>query len=223
MPEQVDWLGQKAQIDAAKAAGEVRPCDCWSGGRAPGAACKLQAGLQVQRPPTRPAGIKQVVIISSMGGTDPSNFLNTSGWRPPAACARCGRFGDKGRRRRRRRRRRLNLTLPCSLPAAPPPHAPPPQQSATATFCCGSARRSSTWWRLRRAAPCPVSGAAGWPSSSTALPPQHQHCGGRHGRRQIDPAAPLTPLRLSCRRHDCAPGRADGRGGRRARAGAGRG
>lgn len=44
MPEQIDWIGQKAQIDAAKA-----------------------------------AGIKRVIIISSMGGTDRSNFLNTIG------------------------------------------------------------------------------------------------------------------------------------------------
>eukprot|EP00877_Chromochloris_zofingiensis_P011890 jgi/Chrzof1/6955/Cz02g05120.t1 len=44
MPEQVDWLGQKAQIDAAKA-----------------------------------AGLKQVVLVSSMGGTDPSNPLNNLG------------------------------------------------------------------------------------------------------------------------------------------------
>ncbi|MEW5297232.1 MAG: hypothetical protein WDW36_000456 [Sanguina aurantia] len=43
-PEQVDWLGQKAQIDAAKA-----------------------------------AGVKHVVIISSMGGTDPTNALNKLG------------------------------------------------------------------------------------------------------------------------------------------------
>ncbi|KAG2492360.1 hypothetical protein HYH03_009308 [Edaphochlamys debaryana] len=43
-PEQVDWLGQKAQIDAAKA-----------------------------------AGIKHVVLVSSMGGTDPSNNLNKLG------------------------------------------------------------------------------------------------------------------------------------------------
>ncbi|KAL4420164.1 hypothetical protein ABPG77_008300 [Micractinium sp. CCAP 211/92] len=45
-PEQIDWLGQKAQIDAAKAAG----------------AC-----------------VKKVVIISSMGGTQKDNFLNTIG------------------------------------------------------------------------------------------------------------------------------------------------
>ncbi|PRW44340.1 NAD(P)-binding [Chlorella sorokiniana] len=44
MPEQIDWEGQKAQIDAAKA-----------------------------------AGVKHVVIVSSMGGTDPNNFLNTIG------------------------------------------------------------------------------------------------------------------------------------------------
>lgn len=44
MPEQIDWLGQKAQIEAAKA-----------------------------------AGIKKVVIVSSMGGTDRDNFLNTIG------------------------------------------------------------------------------------------------------------------------------------------------
>eukprot|EP00638_Chattonella_subsalsa_P010948 CAMPEP_0117790734 /NCGR_PEP_ID=MMETSP0948-20121206/8441_1 /TAXON_ID=44440 /ORGANISM="Chattonella subsalsa, Strain CCMP2191" /LENGTH=298 /DNA_ID=CAMNT_0005620659 /DNA_START=158 /DNA_END=1054 /DNA_ORIENTATION=+ len=43
-PEQVDWIGQKNQIDAAKA-----------------------------------AGVKQVVIVSSMGGTQPDNFLNTIG------------------------------------------------------------------------------------------------------------------------------------------------
>ncbi|KAL4428142.1 hypothetical protein ABPG75_002231 [Micractinium tetrahymenae] len=43
-PEQIDWLGQKAQIDAAKA-----------------------------------AGVKKVVIISSMGGTQKDNFLNTIG------------------------------------------------------------------------------------------------------------------------------------------------
>eukprot|EP00775_Hariotina_reticulata_P010885 gene10885-11039_t len=43
-PEQVDWLGQKLQIDAAKE-----------------------------------AGVKQVILISSMGGTDPNHFLNTMG------------------------------------------------------------------------------------------------------------------------------------------------
>jgi nucleoside-diphosphate-sugar epimerase len=37
MPEQVDWIGQKVQIDAAKA-----------------------------------AGIKQVILVSSMAATDPS-------------------------------------------------------------------------------------------------------------------------------------------------------
>lgn len=41
---QVDWVGQKAQIDAAKA-----------------------------------AGVKQVVLVSSMGGTDPENALNKLG------------------------------------------------------------------------------------------------------------------------------------------------
>eukprot|EP00882_Tetradesmus_deserticola_P002106 GHRQ01002255.1.p1 GENE.GHRQ01002255.1~~GHRQ01002255.1.p1 ORF type:complete len:282 (+),score=141.53 GHRQ01002255.1:1169-2014(+) len=44
LPEQIDWLGQKVQIDAAKA-----------------------------------AGVKQVVLISSMGGTDPEHFLNRMG------------------------------------------------------------------------------------------------------------------------------------------------
>lgn len=43
-PKDVDWLGQKAQIDAAKA-----------------------------------AGIEHVVLIGSMGGTDPQHFLNTMG------------------------------------------------------------------------------------------------------------------------------------------------
>lgn len=43
-PEQVDWLGQKAQIDAAKR-----------------------------------AGTNQVVIVSSMGGTDKKNRLNQLG------------------------------------------------------------------------------------------------------------------------------------------------
>jgi len=43
-PEQVDWLGQKAQIDAAKK-----------------------------------AGANQVVIVSSMGGTDKNNRLNALG------------------------------------------------------------------------------------------------------------------------------------------------
>ena len=43
-PPKIDWLGQKVQIDAAKA-----------------------------------AGVKQVVLISSMGGTDPNHFLNTMG------------------------------------------------------------------------------------------------------------------------------------------------
>jgi hypothetical protein len=42
MPEQIDWVNQKMQIDVAKA-----------------------------------AGVKKVVIISSMGGTDRNNFLNT--------------------------------------------------------------------------------------------------------------------------------------------------
>jgi nucleoside-diphosphate-sugar epimerase len=44
-PEQVDWLGQKTQIDAAKASGKET----------------------------------HVVICSSMGGTDPSNMLNSIG------------------------------------------------------------------------------------------------------------------------------------------------
>eukprot|EP00775_Hariotina_reticulata_P010886 gene10886-11040_t len=44
MPEQVDWLGQKVQIDAAKQ-----------------------------------AGVKQVIVISSMGGTDPNHMLNKLG------------------------------------------------------------------------------------------------------------------------------------------------
>ncbi|KAK9806478.1 hypothetical protein WJX73_001523 [Symbiochloris irregularis] len=44
MPEQVDWLGQKNQIDAA-----VK------------------------------AGVKRVVLISSMGGTDPNHMLNRMG------------------------------------------------------------------------------------------------------------------------------------------------
>ena len=43
-PQEVDWLGAKLQIDAAKA-----------------------------------AGVKKFVFISSMGGTDPDNFLNTIG------------------------------------------------------------------------------------------------------------------------------------------------
>ena len=41
-PEEVDWLGAKAQIDAAKA-----------------------------------AGVKKVVFVGSMGGTQIGNFLNT--------------------------------------------------------------------------------------------------------------------------------------------------
>ena len=41
---QIDWLGQKVQIDAAKA-----------------------------------AGVKQVVLVSSMGGTDPNHQLNSLG------------------------------------------------------------------------------------------------------------------------------------------------
>jgi uncharacterized protein YbjT (DUF2867 family) len=41
---QIDWLGQKVQIDAAKA-----------------------------------AGVKQVVLVSSMGGTDPNHPLNKLG------------------------------------------------------------------------------------------------------------------------------------------------
>ncbi|KAI4354508.1 hypothetical protein L6164_003361 [Bauhinia variegata] len=43
-PEQVDWLGQKNQIDAAKA-----------------------------------AGVKQIVLVGSMGGTDPNHPLNSLG------------------------------------------------------------------------------------------------------------------------------------------------
>ena len=43
-PEKVDWLGQKAQIDAALA-----------------------------------AGVKKIVLVSSMGGTQLDNFLNTMG------------------------------------------------------------------------------------------------------------------------------------------------
>ncbi|KAF8042415.1 hypothetical protein BT93_A0906 [Corymbia citriodora subsp. variegata] len=43
-PEQVDWLGQKNQIDAAKA-----------------------------------AGVKQIVLVGSMGGTDSNHFLNSVG------------------------------------------------------------------------------------------------------------------------------------------------
>jgi len=45
-PEEVDWLGAKKQIDAAKA-----------------------------------AGVKQFVFVSSMGGTQPDNFLNSIGKR----------------------------------------------------------------------------------------------------------------------------------------------
>jgi len=44
MPEQVDWIGQKMQIDAAKR-----------------------------------AGVKKVVLVGSMGGTQADNFLNTIG------------------------------------------------------------------------------------------------------------------------------------------------
>lgn len=43
-PEQVDWIGQKNQIDAAK-----------------------------------DAGVKHIVLVGSMGGTDPSNPLNSIG------------------------------------------------------------------------------------------------------------------------------------------------
>ena len=43
-PEEVDWLGAKTQIDAAKA-----------------------------------AGVKRFVFVSSMGGTQPDNFLNSIG------------------------------------------------------------------------------------------------------------------------------------------------
>ncbi|PSC75759.1 NAD(P)-binding [Micractinium conductrix] len=43
-PEQIDWEGQRAQIDAAKA-----------------------------------AGVRKVIIVSSMGGTQKDNFLNTLG------------------------------------------------------------------------------------------------------------------------------------------------
>ena len=46
-PEEVDWLGQKAQIDAA-----------------------LEAG------------VSRIVICSSMGGTQPDNFLNSIGKKP---------------------------------------------------------------------------------------------------------------------------------------------
>eukprot|EP00245_Coleochaete_scutata_P004135 TRINITY_DN16395_c0_g1_i1.p1 TRINITY_DN16395_c0_g1~~TRINITY_DN16395_c0_g1_i1.p1 ORF type:complete len:303 (+),score=65.17 TRINITY_DN16395_c0_g1_i1:85-993(+) len=44
MPEQVDWLGQKAQVDAAKA-----------------------------------AGVKQIVVVGSCGGTNPDHMLNKIG------------------------------------------------------------------------------------------------------------------------------------------------
>lgn len=44
MPEQIDWIGQKMQIDAAKS-----------------------------------SGVKKVVIVGSMGGTQSDNFLNTIG------------------------------------------------------------------------------------------------------------------------------------------------
>lgn len=44
MPEQVDWFGQKSQIDAAKA-----------------------------------GGVKHVVVVGSMGGTDPNHRLNSLG------------------------------------------------------------------------------------------------------------------------------------------------
>merc|ERR1712196_405894 len=45
-PEEVDWIGAKLQVDAAKA-----------------------------------AGVKHFVFVSSMGGTQPENFLNTIGRR----------------------------------------------------------------------------------------------------------------------------------------------
>jgi uncharacterized protein YbjT (DUF2867 family) len=49
-PEEVDWLGAKMQIDAAKA-----------------------------------AGVKRFVFVSSMGGTQPDNFLNSIGKRADGA------------------------------------------------------------------------------------------------------------------------------------------
>lgn len=96
MPEQIDWEGQKAQIDAAKAAGAatwarlllvlLQPHTCM---HAVPCSCSVQCPLHVlfmlsSRLPGRTShnlrpGVKHVVIVSSMGGTDPSNFLNTIG------------------------------------------------------------------------------------------------------------------------------------------------
>ena len=104
-PEQIDWLGQKAQIDAAKAAGvkKVVIISRWASGCAsacaagprPGPGLRQLAGpprpplprtllnpCSPARPLTRspaPPPLPPPAPRCSMGGTDKANFLNTLG------------------------------------------------------------------------------------------------------------------------------------------------
>ena len=77
-PEEVDWLGAKKQIDAAKA-----------------------------------AGIKQFVFVSSMGGTNPDNFLNSIGSKKTEAeatsCSGSGRQRDTSSRAASRTRSSIQV------------------------------------------------------------------------------------------------------------------
>lgn len=120
-PEQIDWEGQRAQIDAAKAAGgqpAVEGGSVSAMGRPGGTAgwrssdggrqqqqqeqqragsqrssptwTSMQPALQFPLPPpsrtplrllcpVAVAGVRKVIIVSSMGGTQKDNFLNTLG------------------------------------------------------------------------------------------------------------------------------------------------
>ena len=74
MPEAVDWLGQRTQIDLAKKHGlqQVRAL-CWT-------VHLLIANLPpLTHPPTQTHRPPQVVLVSSMGVTKPEHPLNCIG------------------------------------------------------------------------------------------------------------------------------------------------
>ena len=92
-PKTLDWLGQKAQVGVC---GE-RQQQCHStllAGWQPAGACHRRAGTRrrpagsqapmpnpaaVQIDAAKAAGVKHVVLVSSMGGTQPDNMLNKIG------------------------------------------------------------------------------------------------------------------------------------------------
>ena len=78
-PEEVDWIGAKLQIDAAKEAG-VRDRHI-----SPTCTSSVQSGPHGLFSVVFLPKVKKFVFVSSMGGTDPGNFLNTIGKRADGA------------------------------------------------------------------------------------------------------------------------------------------